>query len=244
MQRLTALICLAGFVSVARAQTPAAASHRYAGFVSDSSGAAVGYAEIRLTPYKKEIHETHTDATGHFVITGLPTGAAQLHVRRLGFHPFNGTITIGTEAPDTAHLVLYVASAELAAIEVREESFGDSLAPREFWIRKKTNPAGRYLDHDAIDAKHVNYASELFRDLPGVTITRPNNRIGMILRIRGCKPTIWVDGVRAGGAEIDEIMSVNDIGAIEIYNSVAGMPPQYVDRNNTCGGILFWTRSR
>jgi hypothetical protein len=53
-----------------------------------------------------------------------------------------------------------------------------------------------------------------------------------------------VDGIRAAGAEVDELIPLADIGAVEIYNSLAGMPPQYVDRDNPCGGILFWTRSR
>jgi hypothetical protein len=243
---LVGTVCLAHPAAV-RVQAYVAAQQsilfRYAGFVSDSMGNVVSYAEVRVTPFKSSIHETRTDAAGHFVLTALPAGPAQMNVRRLGFHPFNGTITIGAESPDSAHLVLYVASAELAAIEVREQSFGDSLAPREFWNRKKTNHFGRYLDHDDIESRKVNYASELFRGMPGVTLSK-TNRLGMLLRIRGCRPTLWVDGVRAAGAEVDELITINDIGAVEVYNSLAGMPPQYVDRTNPCGGILFWTRSR
>lgn len=243
MRRFAARLLVVVVGSIGIGHSVRAQEYRYAGFVSDSTGLAVSVAQIRLTPYKGTLHETRSDATGHFVLTGLPAGPAQLNVRRLGFHPFNGTITIGGDAPDSARLVLYVASAELAAIEVREESFGDSLAPREFWDRKKNNHFGRYMDHDDIDNKHVNYASELFRGIPGVTLVK-SNRIGTLLRIRGCRPTLWVDGVRAAGAEVDELISLNDIGAIEVYNSLAGMPPQYVDRTNPCGGILFWTRSR
>lgn len=229
-----------------RAQGPRAAQpigYRYAGFVSDSLGNAVSYAEVRLTPIKSSIHETRTDAAGHFALTALPPGPAQMNVRRLGFHPFNGTITIGAESPDSARLVLYVASAELAAIEIREESLADSLAPKEFSIRKRTNHFGRYLDHDDIENKNVSFASELFRGIPGVTLQK-TSRLGMLLRIRGCRPTLWVDGVRAAGAEVDELVTIHDLGAVEVYNSLAGMPPQYVDRTNPCGGILFWTRSR
>ena len=225
MPRFATGFLLIAFIGLAHAATGRAQAYRYAGFVSDSTGAAVNYAQVRLTPYKGAQHEARTDAAGHFVLTDLPTGPAHLNVRRLGFHPFNGTITISAQSPDSTHLVLYVASAELAAIEVREESFGDSLAPREFWDRKQTNHFGRYLDHDDIDGKHVTDASELFRGVPGVTLTR-SPRMGMLLRIRGCRPTLWVDGVRAGGAEVDELITVNDIGAIEVYNSLAGMPPQ------------------
>jgi hypothetical protein len=68
--------------------------------------------------------------------------------------------------------------------------------------------------------------------------------VGMLLRIRGCKPSIWVDGVRAGGAELDEVINVHDLAGIEVYNSQAGLPPQYVDKvNHMCGAtVLVWTR--
>ena len=41
-----------------------------------------------------------------------------------------------------------------------------------------------------------------------------------------------------------ELMSVGDIGAMEVYTSRAGVPPQYTDRLNPCGAILFWTRRK
>jgi hypothetical protein len=246
MRRLATFVLSGCLVFLARpmelrAQPPGGL--RYAGFVSDSAGNPVIYAEVRLTPFKNSIHETRTDAAGHFVLTALPAGPAQMNVRRLGFHPFNGTITLGADSPDSARLVLYVASAELAAIEVREESLGDSLAPKEFSNRKRTNQFGRFLDRSDIESRHVTFASELFRGMPGVSLTK-SARFGMLLRIRGCRPTLWVDGIRAQGAEVDELVSVNDIGAVEVYNSLAGMPPQYVDRTNPCGGVLFWTRSQ
>jgi hypothetical protein len=53
-----------------------------------------------------------------------------------------------------------------------------------------------------------------------------------------------VDGVRLPGAELDEYTQGNDVAAIEIYNSFAGIPVQYFDRTAVCGTILVWTKSR
>ena len=242
MRRLAAWSLLLGSVVLApHAWAQSATQNRLSGFVSDSLGVPVAFAEIRLTPAGSATRELRTNAVGHFAITDLPTGPAQMVVRRIGFHPFDGPIKIGDGGADSLRLVLYVASAELAALEVREESLGDSLAPREFWNRKRTNVFGRYFDKADIDNKWVSLPSEILRGVPGVTLTR-SNRIGMLVRFRGCRPNLFLDGMRAQGAEVDELVSVNDIGAMEVYTSMAGVPPQYQERTNPCGAILFWSR--
>ncbi|MEO8334549.1 MAG: carboxypeptidase regulatory-like domain-containing protein [bacterium] len=244
MRRLAAR-CL--FLSAVVFAPPAAAQsatlNRLSGFVSDSIGIPVAFAEIRLTLTGGAARELRTDAAGHFAIPDLPTGPAQMQVRRLGYHPFDGAVKIGDGGADSLRLVLYVASAELAAIEVREESLGDTLAPREFWARRRSNVFGKFFDRADIEGKWVSLPSEILRGLPGVTLQR-SNRIGMLVRIRGCRPNLFLDGMRAAGAEMDELMPVDDIGAMEVYSSMAGVPPQYMDRTNPCGAVLFWTRRK
>ena len=225
-----------------QAQTPA--TTRIAGFVSDSNGIAVASADVRLTPVKQQPIWARTDAKGHFAFNTAPNGPAQLNVRRLGFHQFNGTIQVGPDAPDSLNITIYVASTELAAIEVVDASPGDSIAPPEFYGRMKNSQWGHFLDREAIEEKHATNPSELLRGMAGVGLQRAPRGIGMLLRIRGCKPTVWVDGVRAGGAELDEVINVHDLAGIEVYNSQAGLPPQYVDKtNHMCGAtVLVWTR--
>ncbi|MEO5816451.1 MAG: carboxypeptidase regulatory-like domain-containing protein [Gemmatimonadaceae bacterium] len=242
MLRLAARCLLLGSVVLAPSVAAQSATlNRLSGFVSDSVGVPVAFADVRLTLGGNALRELRTDAAGHFVITDLPTGPAQMSVRRIGFHAFSGPITIGDGGADSLRLVLYVATAELAAIEVREESLGDTLAPREFWTRRRSNVFGRYFDRADIEDKWVSLPSEILRGVPGVTLTR-STRMGMLVRIRGCRPNLYVDGMHAAGAEMDELVSVNDIGAMEVYTSLAGVPPQYQERTNPCGAVLFWTR--
>jgi hypothetical protein len=234
-----ALLLLAA--ATASAQSPAKPTTRISGFVSDSNGVPVVSADVRITPVKSTTIGVRTDAKGHFALAEVPDGPAQLNVRRLGFHQFNGTIQVGGQNPDSLNITIYVASTELAAIEVRESSLGDSLAPQEFYARMRSNQFGRFLDRAAIEAKQVTTPSELLRGMPGVGLQRAR-RYGLLVKIRGCRPTVWVDGVRAGGAELDEVMTVHDMAGIEVYSSQAGLPPQYVDRTNPCGAILVWSR--
>jgi hypothetical protein len=47
------------------------------------------------------------------------------------------------------------------------------------------------------------------------------------------------------GAELDEVARPGDIAAIEFYASSAGIPAQYMDRQNRlCGLILVWMKNR
>ena len=83
----------------------------------------------------------------------------------------------------------------------------------------------------------------LILGMAGVSVL-PSNRIGNLVRLRGCKPNIWMNGLRVKGAELDEVATVSDVAAMEIYNSMVGLPVQYTDRTNPCGAILLWSRDQ
>ena len=56
---------------------------------------------------------------------------------------------------------------------------------------------------------------------------------------------LWVDGQRVPGAELDEVVPPDDIAGIEFYTSMAGVPAQYLERQNrACGTLLVWTKKR
>jgi hypothetical protein len=55
---------------------------------------------------------------------------------------------------------------------------------------------------------------------------------------------VVLDGQRVPGAELDEVVHPTDIAAIEFYPSNAGVPAQYLERQNRlCGLVLVWTRT-
>ena len=83
--------------------------------------------------------------------------------------------------------------------------------------------------------------SELMRRVPGARLLPA--RFGSLVRIRGCRPTLWIDGIRVSDAELDEAVNINDVAAVEVYNSFAGIPAQYVDRTNDCGAVVVWVKT-
>ena len=132
--------------------------------------------------------------------------------------------------------------AELAAISVTANPEGRL---REFYQRREERATfGRFLDSEDIRRRGPVNASDLFRTVPGVSVKNNPAAGGNAIRIRNCQPMVWLDGQRAPGAELDEVIRPEEIAAIEFYPSSAGTPPQYLERENRlCGLILVWTKT-
>jgi hypothetical protein len=218
---------------------------RLGGSVLDTTGAPVPLADVRLSATDGWHHALLTDGSGHFVFTLVPVGQAQLEVRRLGFRPITRTLTVSDgdgDGSDSTRIVLAATATELAGIEVNDHPEGGG-ALAGFYSRRRSNNFGHYLDRADIEKTHAQRPSEALRTVPGVNI-QPSRRVGNVIRIRNCRPTIWIDGIRVQDAELDEVTSVDDVAAVEIYKSLAGLPQQFIDRTNPCGAILIWSRSR
>lgn len=233
----------------ARSQTAVGAvrsevgAHGVAGAVLDATGAPVAFASIRVLAANGWRNASTSDGAGHFAVASVPFGPAQIEVRRLGFRPVTTRLTISSAdgaALDSTRFVLEAIAVELSSIDVSDSRDGTG-ALDEFYGRRRTNNFGHYLDRADIEATHAQRPSDALRGVPGLLI-QPSRRIGNIIRIRNCRPTIWIDGIRVPDAELDEVASVDDVAAVEIYKSLAGLPQQFIDRTNPCGGILIWSR--
>jgi len=157
-------------------------------------------------------------------------------VRRVGYAPFLEGFTVHeTSAPDSFRVVLKPFA--LPGIEITADS---GYAPAEYYARKSANHFGRFIDGDVLMKSDSRLVSDALRMVPGVTMTP--SKFGNRLKIRGCRPTVWVNGVRADLAEVDDVGLIDDIAALEVYNSTAGLPPQYVDITNHCGAVLIWSK--
>lgn len=214
--------------------------------MSDSQNVPVPDARVVLTTVGGSPHYVLSDESGRFTFAAIPAGKTELSVRRLGFQPFIRFMTVGeggNGVADSVRVVLSPFVRQLAGLNVEEKVNEGNGAPSEFYSRMESSHFGHFLDSDALERSQARFLSDALRTVPGVRVL-PSRRIGYLVRIRGCRPTVWINGVRAAGAEVDDVASMADISGVEIYNSIAGMPPQYVDRDNPCGGILVWLRTR
>lgn len=233
---------------LARAQEAAPASataqptYRLTGVVTDPAREPVPGAEVVVMAAQGPPQSATTDARGRFNLGEFTAGTLSLRVRRLGYERRAMDVQMGAGGRDTSlEVVLTIIPAELENVLVS----GAHGRLNEFFQRREQRAAfGRFLDREQIRKKGPTNASDLFRNIPGISIkTNPSG--GNAIRIRNCQPMVWVDAQRSPGAELDEVISPGDIAAIEFYPSSAGVPAQYLERNNRlCGLILVWTKTQ
>jgi hypothetical protein len=232
----------AGAQHAASPLTSTAGPPGVAGVVVDSGGVVVPLADVQVTTPDGRRFASSSDQAGRFHLSGVPAGPAMLEVRRLGFRPYAQRIVVTGTDTTPMRVLLTAAAAQLTGIEVSDSREETDPALAGFYARRRSNNFGHFLDRAQIEATHAQRASEALRTVPGVLV-QPSRRVGNVVRVRNCRPTVWIDGVRLPGAELDEVTMVDDVAAVEIYKSLAGLPQQFIDRTNPCGAILVWSRT-
>jgi hypothetical protein len=187
------------------------------------------------------VRAVRTDSAGRFQFSDLPRGKTSLVARRLGYEPRVYTVQI-REGATRAFLpvVLDPMPTELEKVIVMARVAASRGRLKEFYERKARSGMGTFIEREDIERRHPQWMSDMLRMVPGVRVV-PNRGMGNAIRMRGCVPTVWLDGTPVRGAQLDEIVWPNDVAAVEVYRSSAGMPPQFASLNS-CGAIVVWTR--
>ncbi|HET9636009.1 MAG TPA: carboxypeptidase regulatory-like domain-containing protein [Gemmatimonadaceae bacterium] len=229
-------------LSLLRANAAAQSSPSYniTGLVHDEANTPVTSAELRLASAGKLEQAVRSDGSGHFAFKGLHPGEFQLSIRRLGYKVFNRNFTVSSAELAPLDIALETVATDVDPVYVE----GEDMKLKEFNARRATNNFGKFIDADEIKKRDPRLMTEMLRTIPGATLISGKG-VGNRLTLRGCKPTIWVNGMKAFGAELDEVSNPPDVAGMEVYLSWAGLPPQYQDRENPgCGAILVWTKDR
>lgn len=245
----TAATTAAATPLIAQTQTPTAmpavtvrGDYSLQGTVVGLEAAPVANAEVTVTEGTKPPRRLQTDSVGRFSISGMTVATVSVRVRAFGYVPKTSSVSItSAERRGSVTISLEPLAAELTSAEITAAGVDADRKLLEYYTRKSSNGFGRFIDEAQIDKQKPRVVSEMLRPLPGVTLD-PSGRIGNIVRIRGCSPLVWVDGVRQPGAQLDEVAPAGDVAGIEIYNSFAGIPARYFDRSATCGTILVWLK--
>jgi hypothetical protein len=235
-----AILTLTG-VSAGAQQSASASSYTIVGRVTDSAQRPVLGAEVSLELRGEVLARVRSSANGRFEFTNAPRRATLISVRRLGYHPYSETLPVGFDvALRELSLVLRAAVIDVAPVVVEERMDRSSGRLREFYQHKRANPLGVFIEREDIERREVGQISELLRSMRGVQVTA-SQAGGNRVRLRGCRPTIWLNGLRVMDAEVDDVAHPADIDAIEIYLSIAGMPARFVDPTERCGAVAVWT---
>ncbi len=214
---------------------------RLSGTVRSRDGRLISGARLQI--WGSGITGSSSD-NGAFALGGLPAGTFSLEVRAIGYEPRRVAVDLSPKRQNSVDVVLEKQVATLSTVVTTGER---SKAEKDFtgFLDRQKNGFGKYFDEDAIEKRNPFVMTDLMRTTPGMTVA-PNGSFGYVVRGRGgCTPSIFIDGMRAadGADEIDNLVRPSDVGGVEVYNSSAGVPPQYSGMaGGDCGVILVWTK--
>jgi hypothetical protein len=226
-------------VSLAAAQE--ARPRTLAGIVTDSGKNPLVGAEVGLIDAGMIARSLRTRDDGRFEFPYLPPGKISILIRRIGYQPRTYTIQIRQGATRAfLPVVLDPMPTELAKVIVMARIAASEGRLRDFYERKATNGWGSFIEREQIERRNPAWISDVLRTVPGVRVYSWRGK--NLVRLRGgCAPTLWLDGMRLRGTEVDDVVFPSDVAAVEVYRSQAGLPPQFMDMSG-CGAIVVWTR--
>lgn len=234
------VLLLPALVRLASAQSVGAIS----GTIRDSAGAPIPGVEVVLLQRRGAVY---TDSLGTFRFAEVPSGKRALHFRRLGFEPKSLDAVIPQGQTLALSVVLDPFATEIEGMTVEEATRRRQLLS-DFYDRKSRG-FGHFITRDDIEKRNPMNLSDMMRMVPGAKLIPMQGTSQAALRFnraqigRDCPPQYWVDGVKAFGLNIDDIVP-QDVEGIEIYPGASTVPPQFNTREGTtiCGVVLIWTR--
>jgi Carboxypeptidase regulatory-like domain len=227
------------------AQHPAppqpAAAYVLKGIVTDTAGQPIPGAEILLSEASEGVRVTRSEVDGRFEFRGLRAVPVSVRARRLGYSAQSGPVRL---RPDTVPLlvfVLRVVPTDLDGIVVHGQADDYYGRLTEFYAHKRVSRFGYFFERADIERRNPTHISELLRTMRGVHLS-PAGTLGNTVRLRGCRPMVWLNGLRVPNAEVDEVAHPDEVAGLEVYISMTGMPARFVDLVEKCGVIAVWTR--
>ena len=220
---------------------------------AEKSEPVVG-AIVRIT---ETAFQTRTNSQGVFSLNRLPAGPAQLSIQAPGLRPMLQEVElVRGETVAVPALAMEVAPSELAPIAIEAPAPTNVRRPLDDFERRRRESNGDFITREEFERSGPRMTTDLLRRMRGVRIT-PNvqfQEVGPPLlismsrsfrRSEECPPLFFLDGQYLGNAfntDVNSVVPVEIIEAIEVYGATAGLPQELNRRGSSCGVIAFWTR--
>jgi hypothetical protein len=220
--------------------------------IEDGSDSPVTAAQVSLVDeHGNVVGSTRPDSLGHFTLATYQPGRYRLHAVAAGFK--EATSPAVSLAVNTQIVVRFVLSREvilIAPLEITARSrplvAGMSM---QGYHERRAKGQGFAITREDIEKRSARTVTDLLRMAPGVRIesrrgTTSISIPGTAPRFKQtCQVKVLVDGTefRWGSSTIDDI-PVYDIEAIEVFRSLADLPPEMAGTDATCGVIAVWTK--
>ena len=248
-RRLLLVGCLATSAPLQAAIAQQIAGGRTApvsGVVRDDVGIPVLGAAVTVNVDGSAPRTVRTGQDGHFQFSSVPLGGFVISVRRIGFGPWQQDV--GRLDADGLEMEIALRPLARALPPVTVFQKAEVYDPRleGFHSRVKAKAGGYFITRQRLERSTGWSLPDILREVPGVRVA-PVNGIRKAVRLRGarCAPLVFVDGFPASAGEFDlEMLPVVTLEGVEVYPSMASIPPEFgsVRGSEGCGVVAVWSR--
>ncbi len=214
------------------------------GVVRDANGRGIRNAAVEIPGIA-----VRTDSAGLFRLWTLNIDTVTISIRRLGYSAVEALLSARNKQWDTVLVELEGNSQELPGVKVAGDRNQRALEGLRTFGERKAQGLGLFITRTDITDRNSLRLSDVLQTRRGVILVKiGTNRMGVRFTTysgpqRGCIPDLWLDGQRARGMEVDDVVATT-VEAMELYDSFATAPSQFSHSANAvpCGTILIWTR--
>jgi hypothetical protein len=233
------------------------------GVVTDTVGSGVADVEV-LIPGTE--FATRADDAGVFRLGLIPPGTVLLQVRQVGYRP--NEVQVAVEVGETVEIAQGVLSltplaTRLADVTVEAEAPTSGRDLSEFEMRRRTTTGSFITRAEFQNEGSPQKPTDVLRRMRGIKIVNRRGGGLLVLTSRGrsrtimgrsisgregegvCVPLFFLDRLYIGDSnsmDIDDLLPLVDVEAIEVYTSTAGLPQEFNRPGAACGVVAIWTR--
>lgn len=221
------------------------------GRVTDEYGAPLRSVQVTVDD---AVGDALTDATGRFIILGMPAGSQMLMMRTIGYGSLripvelrsNDTVTVtGSLRALTVLDTLQVTASRtnsmvLDLLERLRTGAGYALYGEQLRGRNTMSSALWQFPAIRIEASQRSRQVQPTGDTTEGAQTRlaVYGQVGM----RICPADVWIDGLRTEASMLTSVPTRSLI-AVEWYPRRSSAPLRYEPREEACGVLLIWTEA-
>ncbi len=219
---------------------------RLAGRVLRPNGGVVRGARVRLASTGAAGRYAVTDSAGAFVLDDLPAGTQSLEAIAIGFTPTRTVVDLRPGVPARVTIAMRARVTTLEAVAVR----GMSRHALGYAERRQQGGMGFFMTGNDARASGQPLVSMALLRAPGLRVGDMQFGRPVLQGSSRCQPRFFLDGWEIEGDELDRFVSMNDLGAVEVYRQWSEAPPQLMQSvlatqgmRGQCQLVFVWSRS-
>ena len=201
-----------------------------------------------LNPVGRSLHRSRTDRDGFFVFELREPGEYRVRTSRVGYQTVTSS-GVQVEARQTVQVEVHIATGEVELeplrVTARTQPPRSEFLEREGFYDRERSGFGLFLTPYELAQRNATQTSELFRGVPGVTLTPVGSaryRINMTRSGGNCPPKVLLDGSPVADSDVDNFVEPQDVSGIEIYRGPSEVPGRWMGYRSACGLIVIWTK--